>query len=73
MVEPVAAAVLGWALGERLGTAGAVGSGLILVGIVVSELPISRRHPLDRPVNRGDTGPDLTRASEPLATKEPHG
>lgn len=37
MLEPVAAALLGAALGERLGWWGAAGAGLILAGIAVSE------------------------------------
>jgi drug/metabolite transporter (DMT)-like permease len=37
MLEPVFAAVLGYADGERLGAAGALGAGLILAGILVSE------------------------------------
>jgi drug/metabolite transporter (DMT)-like permease len=37
MLEPVFAAVLGYADGERLGVAGAVGAALILAGILVSE------------------------------------
>jgi drug/metabolite transporter (DMT)-like permease len=43
MVEPVAAAVLGAATGERLGVHGIVGAVLILVGIGVAELPVARR------------------------------
>ena len=38
MVEPVAAAVIGAAIGERLGWVGAAGAGLILAGIAVAEL-----------------------------------
>lgn len=38
MLEPVFAALLGWVDGERLGALGAVGAGLILAGILVSEL-----------------------------------
>ena len=37
MLEPVFAAVLGYADGERLGLAGAFGAGLILAGILLSE------------------------------------
>lgn len=37
MLEPVFAAILGYADGERLGVAGALGAGLILAGILVSE------------------------------------
>jgi drug/metabolite transporter (DMT)-like permease len=43
MIEPVAAAVLGAAQGERLGVHGIVGALLILVGIGVAELPVARR------------------------------
>ena len=38
MLEPVSAAVVGAAIGERLGWAGAAGAVLILAGIVVAEL-----------------------------------
>jgi drug/metabolite transporter (DMT)-like permease len=37
MLEPVFAAILGYVDGERLGAAGALGAGLILAGILVSE------------------------------------
>lgn len=37
MLEPVFAAILGYLDGERLGVAGALGAGLILAGILVSE------------------------------------
>jgi drug/metabolite transporter (DMT)-like permease len=37
MLEPVFAAILGYVDGERLGALGAVGAGLILAGILVSE------------------------------------
>jgi drug/metabolite transporter (DMT)-like permease len=37
MLEPVFAAILGYADGERIGIAGAFGAGLILLGILVSE------------------------------------
>lgn len=43
MIEPVAAAVLGYVLGERLGVSGVVGATLILFGIAVAELPVLRR------------------------------
>ena len=43
MIEPVAAAVLGYILGERLGVSGVFGAALILAGIVVAELPVLRR------------------------------
>lgn len=43
MIEPVAAAVLGYVLGERLGVSGVVGAVLILAGIAVAELPVVRR------------------------------
>lgn len=38
MLEPVFAALLGWIDGERLGAIGALGAGLILAGILLSEL-----------------------------------
>jgi len=37
MLEPVSAAVIGYAIGERLGTAGWFGGLLILVGVVLAE------------------------------------
>jgi drug/metabolite transporter (DMT)-like permease len=46
MLEPVIAAVGGYAIGERVPALGFVGAGLILAGIAVSEVP------LDRPVKR---------------------
>lgn len=45
MLEPVLAAVGGYAIGERIAPLGFVGAALILFGIAVSELP------LDRPVS----------------------
>ena len=42
MLEPVSAAVLSAALGERLGPAATAGAGLILLAIVVAELPLGR-------------------------------
>jgi drug/metabolite transporter (DMT)-like permease len=48
MLEPVFAALLGYLDGERLGVAGAVGGGLILAGILLSEIGGPT---LDRPVN----------------------
>ena len=43
MLEPVLAAVGGYAIGERIAPLGFVGAALILVGIVVSELPLDQR------------------------------
>ena len=40
LIEPVAAAVLGFAAGERLGLTGGAGALLILAGILVSELAV---------------------------------
>jgi len=40
LIEPVAAAIFGFAAGERLGAAGAAGALLILGGILVSELAV---------------------------------
>jgi drug/metabolite transporter (DMT)-like permease len=37
MIEPVSAALIGYAIGERLGTAGALGGALILGGVVLAE------------------------------------
>lgn len=39
MLEPVFAAALGYAVGERLGLAGTIGAALILAGIAVAEAP----------------------------------
>ena len=39
LLEPVFAAVLGYATGERLGAAGTIGALLILVGVLISEVP----------------------------------
>ena len=38
MIEPVTAAFAGWAAGQSLGALGLFGAGLILVGILVSEV-----------------------------------
>ncbi len=43
MIEPVAAAVLGWLLHERLGATGIAGAALILAGIAISEVRVFRR------------------------------
>jgi len=50
LVEPVSAALLGLATGERLGRVGLIGCAVILVGIVVSELDIFGRS--ERPARR---------------------
>jgi len=50
MVEPVTAALIGWAFGDRLGPAGWAGAALILAGIAVAEVPAA----LDRTVNTGE-------------------
>lgn len=39
MIEPVSAAFIGYAIGERLGTNGLVGASLILVGVALAEIP----------------------------------
>jgi drug/metabolite transporter (DMT)-like permease len=39
MIEPVAAAFFGYAVGDRLGAAGVVGACLILAGILTAEVP----------------------------------
>jgi drug/metabolite transporter (DMT)-like permease len=39
MIEPVAAAFFGYAVGDRLGVGGVIGAGLILAGIAVAEVP----------------------------------
>lgn len=43
MIEPVAAAALGAAVGDRLGLRAAAGAAMILIGVAVAELPIARR------------------------------
>jgi drug/metabolite transporter (DMT)-like permease len=43
MVEPVSAAFIGYAVGERLGVGGVVGAVLILVGVIVAELGDARK------------------------------
>lgn len=43
LIEPVSAALLGAATGERLGTAGLLGCAVILAGIAVTELDLVRR------------------------------
>ena len=43
MIEPVAAAILGYAMGERLGARGVLGAVIILAGIAVAEAPVLRR------------------------------
>lgn len=43
MLEPVLAAVGGYAIGERIAPLGFAGAALILVGIAVSELPLDQR------------------------------
>lgn len=43
MIEPVTAAIVGWAAGQPLGALGLAGAGLILVGILVSEVVPLRR------------------------------
>jgi drug/metabolite transporter (DMT)-like permease len=42
MIEPVTAAMVGWAAGQPLGPIGLAGAGLILVGILLSEARPSR-------------------------------
>jgi drug/metabolite transporter (DMT)-like permease len=52
MVEPVAAAVIGAIVGDRLGWQGFVGAALIMAGIALSEVGALLRRPrLDRAVN----------------------
>ena len=43
MLEPVLAAVGGYAIGERIAPLGFVGAACILIGIAVSELPLDQR------------------------------
>jgi drug/metabolite transporter (DMT)-like permease len=42
-IEPVAAAFVGYAAGDRLGWTGVAGALLILAGIAVAEIPLARR------------------------------
>jgi len=42
LIEPVSAAFLGYAVGDRLGIPGLVGAGLILAGIVIAEVAPAR-------------------------------
>lgn len=58
MVEPVSAALIGYAIGERLGVGGGFGAALILVGVVVAELRTGSSQPSMRenPVNTGHNG-----------------
>jgi len=72
MIEPVAAALLGAATGERLGVAGVTGAALILAGIAVAELRLPAPARLDRIVAAGDTL-DLTLTSLPSVEKERNG
>jgi drug/metabolite transporter (DMT)-like permease len=46
MIEPVAAAFLGYAVGDRLGVGGFIGAGLILLGILTAEVPALLRSPV---------------------------
>jgi drug/metabolite transporter (DMT)-like permease len=43
MIEPVSAAFIGYAVGERLGTGGVLGAALILVGVTVAEVGDARK------------------------------
>jgi len=72
MIEPVSAALLGAAMGERLGVAGATGAALILAGILLAELRLPALARLDRIVAAGDTL-DLTLTSLPSVEKERNG
>ena len=49
MIEPVSAAVIGYAVGERLGLGGFVGAGLILVGVTLAELRPNPADVIDHP------------------------
>ena len=62
MIEPVSAAVIGYAVGERLGTGGIVGAVLILVGVTVAEVGDARKlneykaeWPSNDPIHGGTT------------------
>ena len=61
MVEPVAAAVIGAIVGDRLGWQGLVGAALIMAGIALSEVGAFVRRPrLDRAVNGRQADPTST-------------
>lgn len=62
MIEPVSAALIGYAVGERLGTGGVVGALLILVGVTVAEVGDARKlneykaeWPANDPIQGGTT------------------
>jgi drug/metabolite transporter (DMT)-like permease len=62
MIEPVSAAFIGYAVGERLGTGGVVGALLILVGVTVAEVGDARKlneykaeWPTNEPLQGGTT------------------
>jgi len=61
MIEPVAAAVLGYVTGERLGLRGVIGAAVILVGIVVAEAPLLRRASPGGRKHNGPAGPCTAR------------
>ncbi|MGH9153291.1 MAG: DMT family transporter, partial [Acidimicrobiales bacterium] len=54
MLEPVVAAALGHATGERLGARGVAGGLVILAGIVVAEVPVARRRRARSPAAPAD-------------------
>lgn len=58
MLEPVTAAVVGAAAGERLGWAGGAGAALILAGIAVAEAPLAASGAEARPAAHAGRGWD---------------
>ncbi|MBA2609364.1 MAG: DMT family transporter [Actinobacteria bacterium] len=57
MVEPVSAAIIGYAIGERLGIGGAIGAALILVGVLLAELTSGETLTMrENPMNAGHSG-----------------
>jgi drug/metabolite transporter (DMT)-like permease len=62
MIEPVSAALIGYAVGERLGASGALGALLILIGVTVAEVGDARKlneykaeWPTNDPIQGGPT------------------
>jgi drug/metabolite transporter (DMT)-like permease len=62
MIEPVSAAFIGYAIGERLGTHGIIGALLILIGVTVAEVGDARKlneykaeWPSNDPIHGGTT------------------
>lgn len=57
MIEPVTAALIGWAAGQELHATGLAGAGLIVVGIVAAEIVPARGQPeLNASMDRASAG-----------------